>query len=139
MPLQGLHFISVGGCFTESSLCLTDFIYQILCDGGTWVFLVYKFNAWSALISFPFSSVGVFRIPIYSVSQEERSLFWEVIVSVILSKKVYMYMCPIPNGFWDRAISLYSSKIVDKKQLLLTVSNTGIYCSSDRVGTVYLV
>jgi hypothetical protein len=22
-------------------------------------------------------------------------------------KKVYMYMCPIPNGFRDRAISLY--------------------------------
>ena len=41
---------------------------------------------------------------IYRVSQEERSLFWEVIVSVILSKNVYMNMCPIPNGFRDRAI-----------------------------------
>ena len=30
-------------------------------------------------------------------------------------------------------------KIVDKKEILRvrTVSNTGIYCSSDRVGTVY--
>jgi hypothetical protein len=28
---------------------------------------------------------------------------------LILSKKVYMYMCPIPNGFRDRAISLYSA------------------------------
>jgi len=30
-------------------------------------------------------------------------------------------------------------KIVDKKKILrvLTVPNTGIYCSSDRVGTVY--
>jgi hypothetical protein len=36
---------------------------------------------------------------IYRVSQEERSIFWEVIVSVILSKKLYMHMCPIPNGF----------------------------------------
>jgi hypothetical protein len=27
-------------------------------------------------------------------------------------------MCPIPNGFRDRAISLYSSKIVDKKEIL---------------------
>jgi hypothetical protein len=26
---------------------------------------------------------------------------------VILSKKVYMYMCPIPDGFRDRAVSLY--------------------------------
>jgi hypothetical protein len=41
------------------------------------------------------------------VSQEERSIFWEVIVSVILSKNVYMYMCSIPNGFRDRAITLY--------------------------------
>jgi hypothetical protein len=48
-------------------------------------------------------------------------------------------MCPIPNGFRDRAISLYSSKIVHKKEILRTVSNTGIYCSSDQVGTVYLV
>jgi hypothetical protein len=60
-------------------------------------------------------------------------------VSVILSKKLYMYMCPIPNGFRDRAISLYSSKIVDKKEILRTVSNTGIYFSNDKVGIVYLV
>ena len=44
---------------------------------------------------------------IYRVSQEERSIFWVVIVSVILSKKLYMNMCPIPNGFRDRAIWLY--------------------------------
>jgi hypothetical protein len=35
----------------------------------------------------------------YTVSQEERSIFWKVIVLVILSKKVYMYMCPIQNSF----------------------------------------
>lgn len=46
---------------------------------------------------------------LYRLSQEERSVFWEVIVSVILSKKVYMYMYPIPNGFRDRAVSLYST------------------------------
>jgi hypothetical protein len=85
------------------------------------------------------------------MSQEERSIIWEVIVSVILSKK-----CPVLNSFRDRpislysskivdkkeilrAISLYSSKIVDKKEILHTVSNTGIYCSRDKVGTVYLV
>jgi hypothetical protein len=45
---------------------------------------------------------------VYKVSQEERSIFWEVIVSVILSKNVYMIMCPIPNGFRDTAIWLYS-------------------------------
>jgi hypothetical protein len=33
---------------------------------------------------------------------------WEVILSVILSKKIYMNMYPIPNGFRDRAVWLYS-------------------------------
>jgi hypothetical protein len=64
---------------------------------------------------------------IYRLSQEERSIFWEVRVPAILSKKVYMYMCPIPNSFRDTAISLHSSKIVDKKEILHNVSNTSIY------------
>jgi hypothetical protein len=46
-------------------------------------------------------------------------------------------MCSIPNGFQDRAISLYSSKTVDKKEIM-TVSNNGICSSSDKAGTVYL-
>jgi hypothetical protein len=54
-------------------------------------------------------------------------------------QKVYMYVCLIPKDFRDRAISLYSSKIVDKKEILHTVCNTGINCSTDKVGTVYLV
>jgi hypothetical protein len=45
---------------------------------------------------------------IYRMSQEERTIFWKLIVSVILSKKLYVYMCPIPNGFRDRAITLYT-------------------------------
>jgi hypothetical protein len=31
------------------------------------------------------------------------------------------------------------SEIVDKKEILRTVSDTGIYCSSDKLGTVYIV
>jgi hypothetical protein len=77
-------------------------------------------------------------LPVYRASQEERSIFWEVIVLVILNKNMYMYMCLLPNGFRDKDISLYISKIVDKKEILRTVSNTGIYHSSDKVGTVYL-
>jgi hypothetical protein len=76
------------------------------------------------------------------VAQEERSIFWDVIISIILIKNViyiYIYMCPIPNGFRGGTILLYSSKIIDKKEILRTVSNAGIYCSSDKVGTVYLV
>jgi hypothetical protein len=52
---------------------------------------------------------------------------------------VYMYMCTIRKGIRDRAISLYSSKIIDKKEILRIVYNIGIYCSNDKVGTVYLV
>jgi hypothetical protein len=48
-------------------------------------------------------------------------------------------MCPIPNGFRDTDISLYSSKAIVKKETLRIVSNTGIYYSCDKVGTVYLV
>jgi hypothetical protein len=44
-------------------------------------------------------------------------------------------MCPIPNGFRDTTISLYSSKIVRKKKILRAVSSTGICCSSDKIGT----
>jgi ankyrin repeat protein len=43
-------------------------------------------------------------VSIYRVSQEERSIFWEVIISVIQSKKLFMNMYPVPNGFRDRAI-----------------------------------
>ena len=50
-----------------------------------------------------------------------------------------MYMCHIPNGFRDGAILLYNCKIVDEKNILRPVSNTGIYCSSDKIGAGCLV
>jgi hypothetical protein len=50
-----------------------------------------------------------------------------------------MFTCLIPNSFRSRKVSLDSSKIVDKKEILRAVSNTNIYCSSDKVGMVYLV
>jgi hypothetical protein len=45
---------------------------------------------------------------------------WSRIIGHFKQKKVYMYMYHIPNGFRDRAISLYSSKIVYKKEILRT-------------------
>jgi hypothetical protein len=51
-----------------------------------------------------------------------------------------MCLYRIPNGgFRDRAISLHSSKILDKKEILRIVSNIGIYCSCENVGAVYLL
>jgi hypothetical protein len=41
-----------------------------------------------------------------------------------------MNMCPIPNGFRDRAIGMYSCKIIGKKEIIHIVSN--VYCSSDK-------
>jgi hypothetical protein len=38
-----------------------------------------------------------------------------------------MYMCAIPKGFRDRAISLCSPKAVYERETLYTVSDTGIY------------
>jgi hypothetical protein len=61
---------------------------------------------------------------LYWVFQEEMSVFWEVIVSIILRKKVYMYVCPIPNDFRDRVISLYSSKLVFIAQVTKLVQFT---------------
>jgi hypothetical protein len=73
--------------------------------------------------------------------RRKRWIFSEVIASVILSKKekMYVYTCHIPNCFGDRVISLYSCKIVDKKEILPTVCNTGIYCLSDKAFTVELL
>jgi hypothetical protein len=57
-------------------------------------------------------------------------------MSVILSKKLYVF--PVLNGFRAGAVSQFSSKTV-KKEVLRTVSNTGICCPSDKVGTVYVI
>ena len=35
----------------------------------------------------------------YRVIQEESAILWEMIVCVILSKKVHMNMCPILDGY----------------------------------------
>jgi hypothetical protein len=60
------------------------------------------------------------------MSQEEWSIFREVTVSGILSKKVYVYMCPIPNGFGDRAISLYSTLFVNQIYLFIFFLSTSL-------------
>jgi hypothetical protein len=40
------------------------------------------------------------------MTQEARSIIWEVIVSVILNRNLYTFKCPIPNGFRDRAVDV---------------------------------
>ena len=36
---------------------------------------------------------------LYRVIQEEAAILWEMIVCLILSKKVHMNMCPILDGY----------------------------------------
>jgi hypothetical protein len=40
---------------------------------------------------------------LYRVIQEERSILWEVIVSMTVSKEVHMNVCQILNGYRDNA------------------------------------
>jgi hypothetical protein len=54
------------------------------------------------------------------MSLEKILIFWEVILSVILSKMLHTYMCPIPNLFGDRAISLYNTLYRRATHLVLT-------------------
>jgi hypothetical protein len=55
------------------------------------------------VLNYLHSIVSYFQ-SLYRMSQEERSIFLEVIVSVILRKKVYMNMCPIPVSDIWRAV-----------------------------------
>jgi hypothetical protein len=45
-------------------------------------------------------------IYIYRVIQEESAILWKMIVSVILSKKVHINMCPIFDGYGVMGIFL---------------------------------
>jgi hypothetical protein len=56
---------------------------------------------------------------IYRVSQEERSIFWEVIVSVILSKKLYM------NMSYSERFPRYSRLNVNRKTADSHASDSG--------------
>jgi hypothetical protein len=52
---------------------------------------------------------------LYRMSQEERSIFWEVIVSAILSKNMYTCMCPIPYGFREELFHCTVPKLLIRK------------------------
>jgi hypothetical protein len=65
--------------------------------------------------------------------------FWSALYGPYLSaiqSKNCLCTCVL---FRDRPVSLYSSNFVVNEEILRAVCNTGSYCSSDKVGTVYLV
>ena len=54
---------------------------------------------------------------IYRVIQEESAILWEMIVCVILSKKVHMNMGPILNGYRDMVKRKYGPSCEHEQQL----------------------
>ena len=54
---------------------------------------------------------------IYRVIQEETAILWEMIVCVILSKKVQMYMGPILDGYRDMVKRSYGPSCEHEQQL----------------------
>ena len=44
------------------------------------------------------------NLPLYRVIQNERSIFWQVLVYVILRKNVHVNMYLIVNDYRDRAV-----------------------------------
>ena len=49
----------------------------------------------------------------YRVIQKERSIFWQVIVSVIVKKKVHMIMCLVLNCYSDGAVRIWRLNPLD--------------------------
>jgi hypothetical protein len=113
-------------------ICLDEFLFsRILCI--KWCYNGDILIKWMRIFTVFYCSnedsnwiTFVHRI-IHRMLQESRSIFWEVIVSVILSKEVCMYMRPIPNGFRDSAIPLWSPKTVDKREILRVLFLIPIY------------
>jgi len=53
----------------------------------------------------------------YRVIQEESTILWEMIVCVILSKKVHMNVGPILNGYRDMVKRRYGPSCEHEQQL----------------------
>lgn len=81
--------------------------YIFLCVLNIWIFNSINSKFYQALIYTE-----------YFIFQEEKSIFWEVIISVHISKKVsykqkrWKYLL-----YRDRAVWMYSYKIVNKKDI----------------------
>jgi hypothetical protein len=56
-----------------------------------------------------------------------KSKFWEGIVSVILSKHLYMYMCPLPNCFRNKVFrfTIANTGIKENQDALITCNTPG--------------
>jgi len=85
-------------------LCLPDVTPSYLCP-----------HTYNSSLSHP--SAGVQKGSIYRVIQEESAILWEMIVCVILRKKVHMNMGPILNGYRDIVKRKYGPSCEHEQQL----------------------
>jgi hypothetical protein len=97
---------------------------------------IYPFKIFFNIISL----ISIFLVPFLQDSRlklciqsapEKMSILWEITVSVILSKKLYIYICPIPNGFRDRTIDV--NVRIKERQDALRRSNTSCPHTSCKV------
>jgi hypothetical protein len=76
---------------------------------------------WVCVHAFGNSIHKCFLARLYRIIQEEWSIFWEVIISVILIKNIDTNMWLILNGYRDTALWLYSILSGKKEDKLFTV------------------
>ena len=108
LPNQTFHSQSSSYCVVTRDKRIQTFLYLItIC---------------SALHQKPKSRSSVILIVhynkcIYRVIQEESAILWEMVVCVILSKKVRMNMGPILNGYRDMVKRRYGPSCEHEQQL----------------------
>jgi hypothetical protein len=93
--------IAMSAARTRRERCLQHLFYCCLTSQFTWrVHLLRVYE--------PLPSNGCFSTFTVLSLRKYATIFWEVITSTILSKKLYIYsyMCPIPNGFRGRAMDV---------------------------------
>ena len=69
---------------------------------------------------------GKEHIHTYRVIQEESAILWEMMVCLILSKKVHMNMGPILNGYRDMVKRRYGPSCEHEQHLCIEVGG-GIF------------
>jgi hypothetical protein len=99
LNILNCHFVNFR--YTVSNNSLTSVVMSIVSEGARCYVHCTKRLIGIDVCALIYIYIYIY---IYRVSQEESTVFWEVIVSVILSKKLYKNVCSIPNGFRDRAI-----------------------------------
>ena len=72
---------------------------------------------WKSFLAFGVMGRANKSLKLYRVIQEESAILWEMIVCVILSKKVHMNVGPILNGYRDMVKRRYGPSCEHEQRL----------------------